>query len=74
MTDTKHPFPQINVRAPHEARDTLLRIGWLLRGNPSFLDHLTAFLDEYKGNEAGMSLEDRIASLDARVTELEASR
>ena len=45
MADTKAPQPQTNVRAPIEARDTLLRIGGLLRGDSEFLGKLQAFLD-----------------------------
>ena len=46
MIHAKAAAPQTNVRAPIEARDTLLRIGGLLRGDPAFLSRLQAFVDE----------------------------
>lgn len=63
--------PQTNVRAPKEARDTLLRIGGLLRGDPEFLARLQAFLDEYEGGAAGPDLAQRLTDLEARVARLE---
>lgn len=71
MPETKTPAPQINVRAPAETRDTLLRIGGLLRGDPEFLGKLQAFLDDYEGGAAGPSVADRLAELEARVARLE---
>lgn len=72
MAETKAPAPQTNVRAPIEARDTLLRIGGLLRGDPAFLARLRDFLDEYEGDEpAGLTLGERVARLEARLAALE---
>lgn len=72
MADTKAPAPQTNVRAPIEARDTLLRIGGLLRGDPDFLPKLQAFLDGYEGITADPTLPDRVADLERRIAALEA--
>lgn len=70
MTTTNAPAPQTNVRAPLEARDTLLRVGRHLRGDPAFLDKLQAFLDAYEANSADPSLGDRLAALEAQVADL----
>lgn len=70
MTTTKAPAPQTNVRAPLEARDTLLRLGKHLRGDPTFLPALQAFLDAYEANRAEPSLPDRLAALEAQVADL----
>lgn len=74
MADTKAPQPQTNVRAPIEARDTLLRIGGLLRGDPDFLGKLQAFLDGYEGITAEPTLPERIVDLERRIAALEAGR
>lgn len=71
MPDPKQPAPQINVRAPEEARKTLQRVGGFLRDNPEFLGRLEAFLDDYEGGAAGPSVTDRLADLEARVARLE---
>ncbi|MFC6199137.1 hypothetical protein [Ponticaulis profundi] len=63
--------PQINVRAPEEARKTLQRLGGHLRDNPEFLGKLEAFLDDYEGGAAGPTVTDRLADLEARVARLE---
>ena len=70
MTTTKAPAPQTNVRAPLEARDTLLRVGQHLRGDPAFLDKLKDFLDEFEAGRADPSLADRLAALEAQVADL----
>ena len=72
MADTKAPAPQTNVRAPIEARDTLLRLGGLLRSDPDFLPKLQAFLDGYEGITACPILPDRVADLERRLAALEA--
>lgn len=74
MPDTKAPAPQTNVRAPIEARDTLLRIGGLLRGDPDFLPKLQAFLDSYEGVSTDPTLPERIEDLERRMAALEAKR
>lgn len=74
MADTKAPQPQTNVRAPIEARDTLLRIGGLLRGDPDFLPKLQSFLDGYEGITAEPTLPERIVDLERRIAALEAGR
>lgn len=74
MADTKAPAPQTNVRAPLEARDSLLRIGGLLRGDPDFLPKLQAFLDEYEGVAAEPTLPERLADLERRIAALEAGK
>ena len=74
MADTKAPQPQTNVRAPIEARDTLLRIGGLLRGDPDFLGKLQAFLDSYEGITSDPTLPDRVADLERRLAALEAEK
>lgn len=66
--------PQTNVRAPKEARETLLRIGGLLRGDPAFLARLQSFLDEYEGGTAGPDLAQRVADLEARMAALEGGK
>jgi len=71
MPDAKQPAPQINVRAPEEARKTLQRLGGHLRDTPEFLGKLEAFLDDYEGGAAGPSVTDRLADLEARVARLE---
>lgn len=74
MADTKAPAPQTNVRAPIEARDTLLRIGAFLRGDPEFLGKLQAFLDSYEGVSTDPTLPERIEDLERRMAALEAQR
>lgn len=74
MTTTKAPAPQTNVRAPLEARDTLLRIGQHLRADPAFLDRLKDFLDEFETGRANPSLARRLADLEARLARLEAGQ
>lgn len=73
MTDPKTPAPQTNVRAPIEARDTLLRIGGLLRGDADFLDRLQAFVHEYEGGGRS-DLAAQLEALTAPVAALEAGR
>ena len=73
MTDTKAPQPQTNVRVPIEARDTLLRIGAFLRGDPDFLPKLKAFMDSYNGVSSDPTLPERIESLERRMAALEAT-
>lgn len=70
MTETKSPAPQVNVRAPIEAKDTLLRVGRLIRGTPDFLPKLQAFLDSYEGETLDQSLADRVDRLEALVAEM----
>lgn len=70
MTTTKAPAPQTNVRAPLEARDTLLRVGAHLRGDPTFLPKLQAFLDAHEAEQADPTLVDRIEALEAAVRRL----
>lgn len=74
MSDTKAPAPQTNVRAPLEARDSLLRIGALLRGDSDFLPKLQAFLDGYEGISSDPTLPERVAELERRLTALEAGQ
>lgn len=74
MPDTKTPAPQINVRAPAEARDALLRAGGFLRADPEFLGKLQAFLEDYESGAAGPTVTDRLAALEARMRALEAGR
>ena len=74
MADTKAPQPQTNVRAPIEARDTLLRIGGLLRGDPDFLGKLQAFLDSYEGVSNDPTLPERMDALERRLAALEAAK
>ncbi len=74
MADTKAPQPQTNVRAPIEARDTLLRIGGLLRGDPEFLGKLQAFLDSYEGVSNDPTLPERMDALERRLAALEAAK
>ena len=71
MAETKSPAPQVNVRAPIEAKDTLLRVGRLIRGTPDFLPKLQAFLDSYEGETLDQSLVDRLARIEARLAALE---
>jgi len=71
MLEAKQPAPQINVRAPEEARKTLQRLGGHLRDTPEFLTKLEAFLDDYEGGAAGPTFIDRLADLEARVARLE---
>lgn len=61
------PAPQTNVRAPIEARETLLRTGRLLRGDQEFLGKLQAFLDGYEGVSADPSLPERVEALERAV-------
>lgn len=74
MAEAKQPAPQINVRAPEEARKTLQRLGAHLRDSPEFLSKLEAFLDDYEGGAAGPTVADRLAQIEARVAALEAGR
>lgn len=71
MAEAKQTTPQINVRAPEEARKTLQRLGGHLRDTPEFLGKLEAFLDEYEAGAAGPSVAERLAALEARVARLE---
>lgn len=66
--------PQINVRAPKDARATLLRIGGHLRTDPAFLAKLDAFLNHYEGKADLPDLPDRLAQIEARLAALEAGR
>lgn len=74
MPDTKTPAPQINVRAPEEARKTLQRLGGHLRDNPEFLGKLEAFLDDHESGAAGLSVTERLADLEARMAAFEAGK
>lgn len=74
MAETKAPAPQTNVRAPIEARDTLLRLGGLLRGDPDFLPKLQSFLDGYEGVTAEPTLPERMDALERRLAALEAEK
>lgn len=74
MTDAKTPTPQINVRAPEEARKTLQRLGGLLRDNADFLETLEAFLDEYDGSADKPNMSDRLAQIEARLASLEGQK
>lgn len=73
MTDAKAPAPQTNVRAPIEARDTLLRIGGLLRSDPDFLPKLQSFLDGYEGVSNDPTLPERIEDLERHMAAIKAT-
>lgn len=70
MSEAKAPAPQTNVRAPLEARETLLRVGAHLRADPAFLDKLKDFLDDFEATGSGPSVADRLATLEAQVAAL----
>ncbi|WP_045393669.1 hypothetical protein [Falsirhodobacter sp. alg1] len=74
MTDAKTPTPQINVRAPEDARKTLQRLGGLLRDNADFLATLEAFLDEYDRSANKPNISDRLAQIEARLAALEGEK
>lgn len=58
---------QVNVRAPEDSREVLLRVASLLRSDPSFHASLTAFLD----GQADGGMAERLARIEARLAALE---
>jgi hypothetical protein len=74
MAEAKQPAPQINVRAPEEARKALQQLGAHLRNNPDFLGKLEAFLNDYEADAAGPTMADRLAQIEDRLAALEAGR
>lgn len=59
--------PQINVRAPEEARPVLQRIAARLRDDPAFVAQLTAWLDELDDGTVDDTIAARVARLEARL-------
>ncbi len=60
-------WAQINVRAPEEAREVLLRVGTLIRKDPAFIQTLQRILD----GEDSQALAERLAQIEARLAALE---
>lgn len=63
--------PQINIRAPEEARPVLQRLAARLREDPAFVAQLTAWLDEGPVDD---TLVARVTRLEARLDELVGGR
>lgn len=59
--------PQINVRAPEDARPVLQRIAARLREDPAFLAQLSAYLDELDDGSIDDTIAARVAKLEARL-------
>ncbi|MDM7255205.1 MAG: hypothetical protein P3W90_000720 [Paracoccus sp. (in: a-proteobacteria)] len=61
---------QVNLRAPEEARDLLQRVAARLRHDPAFHRQLDQFLRDLDDDTITPSLADRVARLEARITEV----
>ncbi|WP_151720471.1 hypothetical protein [Gemmobacter serpentinus] len=61
-------WAQINIRAPEEAREVLLRVGTLIRNDPAFIHSLQRFLD----GQGDDGLAERLAKIEARLAAVEA--
>jgi len=62
--------PQINIRAPEEARPVLQRIAARLRENPAFVAQLSAYLDELDDGTVDDTIAARVARLESRLDAL----
>lgn len=62
--------PQINVRAPEEARPVLQRIAALMRDDPAFVAQLSAYLDGLDDGTVDDTIAARVARLESRLDAL----
>ena len=64
--------PQVNIRVPEDARETLLRVGARLRSDPAFATQLRRFMDVIDDPTAIKPLSERVGVLEDRVNDLAA--
>ena len=62
---------QVNVRVPLMGKETVLRVGQIIRDNPGAVEALEAFLDDLEAQAAAPSLLARVEALEARMAQLE---
>ena len=62
---------QVNVRVPLMGKETVLRVGQIIRDNPGAVEALEAFLDDFEDKVAAPTLLARVEALEARMTQLE---